>query len=248
MKYRFFILGLIAILFASCAVDEDYSEPVPKSIVPKAVDLGLPSGIKWASFNLGASKPEEYGDYYAWGEIEPYYSNQDPFIWKEGKEAGYDWASYKWCMGSKDSQTKYCTKSTYGYNGFTDGKTVLVPEDDAAHVALGGKWRMPTDSEWTELRKNCTWEWTDNYNGTGVAGRIVTSNVEGYKDKSIFLPAAGYRGNTDLNGAGSYGYYWSSSLYTDYPYRAWLVLFNSDSVYRSYYYRCYGLSVRPVTE
>ena len=122
----------------------DYADRINVIGTPVAVDLGL--SVKWAWFNLGASLPEEYGDYYAWGETEPYYSSLDPLTWKDGKEAGYYWLSYKWCMGSGDTMTKYCTESTYtyGYNGFTDGKTVLNLEDDAAHVNLGGKWRMPT--------------------------------------------------------------------------------------------------------
>lgn len=107
---------------------------------------------------------------------------------------------------------------------------------------------MPTDAEWTELRNNCTWTWTSNYNETGVAGRIVTSNKTGYTDKSIFFPAAGYRLGSDLNDSGSSGFYWSSSLYTAYPYDAWNVLFYSDIVGRIFNDRFFGFSVRPVSE
>ena len=210
--------------------------------VPEAVDLGLPSGLKWASFNLGASKPEEYGDYYAWAETEPYYSSQDPMTWKEGKESGYARASYRWCMGSDFKMTKYCSNSSFGYNGFTDTKTVLDPEDDAAHVNLGGNWRMPTDAEWTELREKCTWTWTTQ---NGVYGRLVTAS----NGNSIFLPAAGYRIVTYLNDAGSYGYFWSSSLNTDSSNNAWFVNFYSGNVYRYYDgYRCDGFSIRPVCD
>ena len=211
-------------------------DPIP---IPEAVDLGLPSGLKWASFNLGASKPEEYGDYYAWGETEPYYSSQDPLTWKEGKETGYYWESYKWCMGTENTLTKYCYNSEYGYNGYTDSKTVLDPEDDAAYVNLGGSWRMPTDAEWTELRENCTWTWTTQ---NGVSGRLVTAS----NGNSIFLPAAGYRVNTSLYFAVSYGGYWSSALYTGHPYYARRVYFSSDNVSRDYYNRYNGQSVRPV--
>lgn len=211
-------------------------EVIPAPI-PKAVDLGL--SVKWASFNLGALSPEEYGDYYAWGETEPYYISQDPLTWKEGKEAGYSWSSYKWCNGSITTLTKYCNKSNYGYNGFTDTKSVLYPEDDAASVNLGGNWRMPTDAEWTELRENCTWTWTTQ---NGVYGRLVTAS----NGNSIFLPAAGSRLDSSLNLAGFYGNYRSSSLITDYPYDAWLVYFNSGGVGRSFSHRFYGLSIRPV--
>lgn len=214
-------------------------DPIP---IPEAVDLGLPSGLKWASFNLGASKPEEYGDYYAWGEMAPYYSSQDPLTWKEGKEAGYGWASYKWCNGSNTSLTKYCSNSYYGYEGFTDTKVVLDPEDDAAHVILGGNWRMPTDAEWMELRENCTWTWTTQ---NGVNGRLVTAN----NGNSIFLPVAGLWNGTNLGDVGSIGNYWSSSLCTGYPVYALGVIFDSNNVIIMYEDdRFYGFSVRPVCD
>ena len=208
---------------------------------PEAVDLGLPSGLKWASFNLGASNPEEYGDYYAWGETEPYYNCLDPLTWKEGKEDGYDWLSYKWGMDGYNSLTKYCNRTSYGYNGFTDNKTVLDPEDDAAHVNLGGNWRMPTDTDWAELLDNCTWTWTTQ---GGVYGRLVTAS----NGNSIFLPAAGQGVDTYLYEAGSFGYYWSSSLDTGGPSSAWRVYFDSGNIYRFYNSRYLGHSVRPVTE
>ena len=178
---------------------------VPTMHVPEAIDLGLPSGIKWASFNLGSSKPEEIGDFYAWGEIEPYYISLDPLVWKEGKEAGYTWASYKWCMGKMNTLTKYCPESKYGYNGFTDKKTVLDPEDDAAYMAFGGRWRMPTDTEFTELIFKCTWEETTL---NGAVGHLVT----GPNGNSIFLPA---RRMVEADGSPSNSYitwYWTSSV------------------------------------
>ena len=147
-------------------------------------------------------------------------------------------------MGSKNTMTKYCPNSSYGYNGFTDSKTVLDPEDDAAHVNLGGKWRMPTDAEWTELRENCTWEWTTL---NGERGRKVTSNKSGYTDKWIFIPAAGYRYDAHFDDATSCGYYWSSSLCdAGNPYNAWYVFFDFDGVYRYGTLRSDGISIRPV--
>ena len=195
----------------------------------EAVDLGL--SVKWATCNVGADTPEGYGDYYAWGETE--------------SKSDYSWFTYKWCNGSYNTMTKYCNNSSYGYNGFTDNKTVLDPEDDAAHVNWGGSWRMPTDAEWTELRNNCTWTWTTQ---NGVNGYRVTSNKTGYTDKSIFLPAAGYRIDADLNNVGTYGCYWSSSLSTDLPSGAWSVGYKSSSVNRSRSGRYNGFSVRPVSE
>jgi len=188
------------------------------------VDLGLPSELKWATCNIGADKPEDYGDYFAWGETEP--------------KTNCSWSTYKWCNGSDDTQTKYNTNSSYGT---VDNKTVLDLEDDAVHVNWGGRWRMPTDAEWTELINKCTWTWTSQ---NGVNGRLVT----GPNGKSIFLPAAGFRYSTDLDNAGSYGIYWSSSLKSDYPYDAYGVYFYSDGVERGYGGRCYGRSVRPVSE
>ncbi|MBR3076094.1 MAG: hypothetical protein IKH11_10140, partial [Bacteroidales bacterium] len=113
----------------------------------------------------------------------------------------YDWSTYKWCNGSFITQTKYNTNSSYGT---VDNKTVLDPEDDAAHVNWGGSWRMPTAEESDELITKCTWTWTTQ---NGVNGRLVT----GPNGKSIFLPAAGLRYDTYLGSAGSNGYYWSSS-------------------------------------
>ncbi|MGM9747138.1 MAG: InlB B-repeat-containing protein [Paludibacteraceae bacterium] len=193
------------------------------------VDLGLPSGLQWATCNVGATTPEGYGNYYAWGETEP--------------KDTYTWSNYKWCNGStvdNTQVTKYCNDS-FGQDGFKDNKTVLDLEDDAANVNWGGKWRMPTDAEWTELRENCTWTWTSDYNGTGVAGRIVTSKTN---SNSIFLPAAGYRGdyqNYTFDGNN----YWSSSL-NDYSKAAMEVAFDESKVGRYSQYRRYGLSIRPV--
>lgn len=188
------------------------------------IDLGL--SVKWATCNVGASTPEEYGDYFAWGETQP--------------KSTYNWSTYKWCNGSYNTQTKYNTNSSYGT---VDNKTQLELSDDAARANWGGSWRMPTDAELTELRENCTWTWTTQ---NGVYGYKVTSKKSGYTNKSIFLPAASHRFNSDLFSAGSYGDYWSSSLSTDGPYYAYELYFLSDRVYVSDVNRCCGLSVRPV--
>lgn len=201
-------------------------DPNPNTGNHEYVDLGL--SVKWATCNVGATKPEEYGDYFAWGETQP--------------KSTYDWSTYKWCRGSYDTQTKYCTNSSYGT---VDNKTTLELSDDAARANWGGSWRMPTDAELTELREQCTWTWmTQN----GVYGYKVTSKKSGYTNKSIFLPAAGYRYDSSLSNAGSYGDYWSSSLYADYPYDAWSVYFYSGYVNRDYLSRHYGFSVRPVCQ
>ena len=212
-----------------------------------AVDLNLPSGLKWANCNVGATKPEEYGDYFAWGEIEPYYTDghsQDNYCnnWKDGKSEGYGWSTYKWSNGSYSNLTnctKYCTNSDYG---IIDNKTILDLEDDAANANWRGTWRMPTAAEWTELRENCTWNWTSQGR---VKGMLVTSNSNG---NSIFLPAAGRRDGALLDRIGSYGYYWSSSLSTGYPDLAKSVYCSSGYVGSYGLNRYYGFSVRPVSE
>ena len=207
---------------ATCAVT------VKAMDIPEAVDLGLPSGLKWASFNLGATKPEEYGDYYAWGEteIKNYYS----------------WSSYIMYNDDKGTLLEYNTESRYGA---VDSKTILDPEDDAAHVKLGGKWRMPTGDDWAELRSNCTWTWTTL---NGVYGRRITSNMSGYTDKWIFLPAAGVWGENGVSNSGTTGSYWASVLNANFPLYACDITFNSNIVQGSTAFRYAGEPIRPVSE
>ena len=190
------------------------------------VDLGLPSGLLWATCNVGADSPEDYGDYFAWGETQP--------------KSTYNWSTYQYCNDYYNTLTKYCNNSGYGYNGFTDNLTTLLPEDDAATANWGDGWRMPTNEEWQELYNNTTVTWTQQ---NGVNGRLFTAA----NGNSLFLPAAGYRGGVSLNGAGTLDYCWSSSLYTDSPNYAWYFYFSSD-LYDMHYYggRCVGQSVRPV--
>ena len=202
------------------------------------VDLGLPSGLKWATCNVGATKPEEYGNYYAWGEVEP-------------KEV-YNFSTYKW-MTSGMSSWKGINKYTiadgqtsgvwYDNSGnfIGDNKTTLDKEDDAAAVNMGGSWRMPTKAEQEELRTECTWTRTTL---NDVSGYTVT----GPNGNSIFLPAAGYRYDSGLYYAGSYGRYWSSSLDPVDSDDAYDLYFNSGNVGWNDYDRCGGQSVRGVSK
>ena len=191
---------------------------------PAYVDLGLPSGLLWATCNVGADSPEEYGDYFAWGETQP--------------KDTYDWSNYQYCNGSDNTLTKYCNDSDYGYSGFTDNLTTLLPEDDAATANWGSEWRMPTKEEWQELYQNTTHTWTTQ---DGVNGRLFTAS----NGNSIFLPAAGYRSVDELYEADHFSYYWSSSIGTN-PNGAWY--FDFDSVYYGVNcnYRDAGQSVRAV--
>ena len=209
------------------------------------VDLGL--SVKWATCNVGASKPEDYGDYFAWGDTttyyEPGYAQSASPVWKSTCSEGYDWASYRYCKnvyGYSYEMIKYCNIGDYGYDYFTDTLTILIPEDDVAHVKWGGSWRMPTKSDFEELKAKCDWQKTTQ---NGVAGWRVTSRKD--SSRFIFLPTAGYRDCTRLNSVGSFGGYWSSSLATSTPYNAYGL---NLSIYENVDYssRTNGQSVRPV--
>lgn len=188
------------------------------------VDLGLPSGLKWATMNVGANQPEEYGDYFAWGET----SSKDKDTFYRG--------TYKWHNGS--TYTKYCTRSEYG---IVDNKTTLELIDDAAHVNWGGSWRMPTRVEQEELIKECNWAWTAL---NGVTGYMVTSKVN---ENSIFLPAAGYCFDSVIDhGTEINGFYWSSTLFENFPNEAIYLNFNTSLINTMGNQRYTGNSVRAV--
>lgn len=187
------------------------------------VDLGLPSGLKWANYNVGAISPEDYGGYYAWGETE--------------EKSDYSWFTYKHCNGNFN-MTKYCTD---GYYGIVDNKTVLEFEDDVAHVKWGGDWRMPTKEEQEELRDNCKWLWT---NRNGVNG----NKVIGPNGNSIFLPASGFRSRTDIFTKEEGGDYWSCSLQPHSNNYACSFYFGNCVYGSDIGDRVLGMSVRPVCE
>ena len=180
------------------------------------VDLGL--SVKWATKNVGASSPSDYGGYYAWGETR--------------KKDNYDWETCFDCLDSKGL--------SWGIYKI-GGKTSISPTSghDTARENWGGTWRMPTDAENEELRNKCTWTWTSQGGHNGY-------KVTGPNGNSIFLPAAGWRSGTGENFVGDIGYYWSSTL--SYSYGALYLDFNSSKHYTIYNFRCYGQSVRPVTD
>ncbi len=188
----------------------------------KWIDLGLPSGTLWATCNVGATNPEDYGDYFAWGETEP--------------KDNYDWSTYKWCNGSFNTLTKYCTYNSYGT---VDNKTELDLEDDAAYVNWGSSWRMPSEEQMEEIRSLCSWEWTQI---NGVNGQLAT----GPNGNTIFFPATGRRYYSSILNVGTNGFYWTRSLGSGYPHLAFDHFFDSGSVGSDGYSRYSGFTVRAV--
>ena len=200
----------------------------------KWVNLGLPSGTLWATCNVGVAnsveseQPYEYGNFYAWGETQP-------------KTGGNDWNSYSLCNGSRNTMTKYCQHASYGYNGFTDGLSELLPEDDAATANWGSGWQMPSEEQFKELfnTEYTTWYWTEERGVKGVKIKGKSGSM------TIFLPAAG----SSSGFTGEYGYYWTRSLDSSYDY--WGKMYSGSASFTggfSTYNRYFGLSVRPVVK
>ena len=273
MKMRY-LLGPAFALLAACVLpvscyrpelpdrEPDFEPDVPEHAVDMGIVMTREDGttykLYWAESNLSerglCPNPEDFGDYFAWGETSSYYkrghATDNPCTqWKSGKD-GYDWESYKWC-GSIDLHARmirYCPSDKPEYwakRGNPDNKSEFMDygyADDAARAILHGKWRMPSRAEWTALSEQCTWTWT---NREGVLGFTVTA-VNG---NSIFIPAAGYRMDDVIREVGDSSNYWSSTADTEYPVYAWYMFTKKDRYvgeYRSGRY--YGHSVRPVAE
>ncbi len=197
-------------------LNPDSDDDTPTITTGEAIDLGL--SVKWASCNVGATAPEEYGGYYAWGETEEKSNYGGNYKYWSDKNGDGNWDSNEYVnIGSDISGTQY----------------------DVAHVKWGGSWRMPTLEEQQELLDNCNWYWAKL---NGIYGYRVT----GPNGNSIFLPAAGYRNGTKLNGWGSNGLYWSSSLNSSDSSDASILYFFSGNYGWGNDYRNYGLTVRPV--
>ena len=201
-------------------VDGGYETSCNVTVIPNVSYLDMGNGTKWAGWNVGASSPEEWGNFYAWAETQT--------------KTSYTWSTYNY--GSSSSNVTIYTA--------TDGKTVLEAEDDAATANLGVNWRTPTDAEWTWLLENCTWTYAEM---NGNKGYIVKSNVSGYSNSIIFLPGAGIHlnshGNTDRC------FYWSSNVSTDtYSKAKYAVIYEGGGRSIKEQYRCYGASVRPIYE
>lgn len=255
-KLHLYIVTAVAMMTISCEKMEPTEQNISGTYNSHAyVDLGLPSGTLWATCNIDAAHPEQYGGHFAWGETVTKPAN--------------NWGTYKW---GKDYNklTKYCPNKEFGkkdsmivnglkvYEIYSDSLIALETSDDVAFTRWGGNWRVPTDEQWTELREQCKWESTSQWlitternekgedveKGTEVEGFKVTSKVN---NNSIFLPAAGCRAESHY-GRNLYGYYWSSTLSLEYPNCAWCVNFNinGDNAKRRTQDRCDGLTIRPV--
>ena len=197
------------------------------------MDLDLPSGTLWATCNVGASKPSDYGLYFQWGDTVGYTAEQVG-TGDGQKKFDSDWNGYKWYL-SGDSWSSIVFKK------YTTTDATLELEDDVAHVHMGGSWHMPTPDQIQELLDNTTSTWTTQ---DGVNGRLFTSKKDG--TKSIFIPAAGDAWGGSVRNSGGYGSVWSSLLDADYASGGQYLYFCSDGVGLGYYDRCVGLSVRGV--
>ncbi|MBR5958183.1 MAG: hypothetical protein IKZ99_07460 [Salinivirgaceae bacterium] len=243
------LLAVTATMFVACLGD-DLFDDTPDTSVDGFVDLGLKSGTLWATYNVGATSPQGYGNRYAWGETQI--------------KSEYEWNTYKYCKGSYTTLTKYCNNSKYGNGGFTDALTSLKTADDVVKVEFGYKYSMPTAADWEELCDQCYWVWELSYNKRNISGYIVykakTKNDRGAKvynvgvasksyslsDAHIFLPAAGEQVGDDVVGVGIHGGYWSSSLSSSDPSCACKMTFKDNYVMVGEDSRYWGYSVRPV--
>ena len=232
-KKHFFSLVLLmslSLCMVSCSngnndepeINEPENNEPGAAVGPVAVDLGL--SVKWASCNVGATLPEEYGGYFSWGETE--------------EKDFYGWSAYKLCNGTINTLTKYCYDEM---EGNVDNKMVLEPIDDVANVVMGEGWRMPTDAEIMELVEGCTWEWT-------VLNDVNGYRVTGTNGNSIFLPAAGYISGKEVEYPGVYGMYWSSTIGDLFTYHGCCLEFTSQYFVNMVTYRNGGQTVRAVFE
>ncbi len=211
-----------------------YSNMVTRVTLFKKVQL-WEGGPYWATTNIGAEEPEEYGYYFWWGDTVGYKRVNNAWVASDGSSSNFS-------FGSSSAPTYNKSIATLKSMGWITADEVLTPEHDAAHVQWGGSWRMPTKQELSDLNSQCDWTWTTV---NGAKGYVVRGRGN-YVSASIFLPCAGYGDGTSLYDAGSYGDYWSSVPGSDYYY-AWNLYF--DSGYHGtdgYYDRDYGQSVRPV--
>ncbi len=206
---------------SACTNGNETTEKIP---IPAAVDMGLHSGTLWAAANVGGTRPEDFGNYYAWGEVKT-------------KES-YSWQNYE--HGTELALTKYCTQKDCGRQGFQDNLKELQPEDDIVTVAYGEGWCIPTKEDWRELYNNCTWQWTTKGD---AYGQLATSNING---QSLFFPASGYIENRTQVSLNENGYYWASTLDDKSSPVAVEFMVTKNMTHLNAYARFFGQSVRGV--
>lgn len=234
MKQHSLIAIFIAILFSQTLEaevnnisDKDINstqDSSDKKIHHDYVNLDLPSGTLWATCNVGTNKPEACGFFFAWGETSP--------------KKVYNWSTYIWTNDDGNTFTKYIMSEDVG---IVDNKEILDPDDDAASFNWGDNWRMPTKEEFSELFSYCNSEKTSDYNGTGVSGILLTSQING---RSIFLPSGGYIINS-FQTMNAFGDYWTSSICDYHKHNAYFYEFALGNGYLSGL-RYIGRLVRPV--
>ena len=222
------VFVFVSIALCSCGNNDEGTSLTAHDIAltdSEWVDLGLPSGLLWASCNVGETRPEDYGDYYAWGET--------------AVKDVYDWQTYIHCNGAPSRLTKYCNQAALGFDEYTDDLTILQTVDDAASVNIGGGARIPSSSEWRELMAGTISVWTTVNN---VYGRKII----GDNGNAIFLPAAGGYWGSALCGDGKYGYYWADGIDLDNPRYAWYFCFDYSLTDNGSIGRDHGFPVRAV--
>ena len=236
--------------------NRDYTKEYLDLLKYEVVDLGLPSGTLWCKYNLDVdptklSKAEDwYGDYYAWGELEPNKTDKDGKIY-------FDLDNYK--FGDYNKLTKYCNNPKFGLNGFIDNLSELLPEDDTAYQNkkfYNFKFHIPTKEQCEELINLTNNYWVKNYNPNktihnheddggiqGLNGRVFTSKING---NILFIPAAGFRNGSDIYNVGSDCYLWTSKLSLDFTNSAYYLYFDSYDNNMNDDSRYSGFSIRPV--
>ena len=233
------LIGTVWIIFVSLQSQNDENQINMNSCQEhEFVDLGLPSGTLWATCNVGANKPEDYGDYFAWGETQP----KTQYCWSSYKYSKEKKSFFAYLFANSHLLTKYCNKSRYGYDHFTDNMTTLQRDDDAATANWGDCWCMPTKDQWQELINKTTNFWTFQ---NGVRGRQFIAD----NGNRLFLPAAGARWESSLNNAGSLCVYWSNSIGSgrlNYAFFYFYHFFSPKVFGMTDHDRCSGCSVRAV--
>lgn len=230
------IYSLIALGIAACGMESSAQDVSGKEKGHAYVDLGLKSGLKWATCNVGAKNVTDNGDYFAWGETKA--------------KKNYSWNNYKWCANKKTDErkypqdfSKYCADAKYGS---ADKLVQLEVKEDAANAQWGGNWRTPTNDELGELLDICNWKWVANFHGSGASGYLGTSKKNG---KKIFIPASGYSFEGEKNPVGENGGYWSSTLYDRYTPCAYYIDFAKAGIeWDIFTFRSRGMNIRAVTK